>query len=150
MVKIETVADDWESSSSADSAIAEDPSDDELDNDLELEEDDFDPSKETLADRLYALRDIVPPSTRKSLRESWHTSKAWATWSANTVGRVAWIVTTSALLVGLPAMLSIEGEAGIVAQEKEYYASQQQQQPGALPAFGQPAPAATGVVPTGF
>jgi hypothetical protein len=41
-------------------------------------------------------------------------------WGGLKVGNAAWIVTTSALLVGLPLMLSIEGEAGIVQQEKDY------------------------------
>jgi hypothetical protein len=35
-----------------------------------------------------------------------------------------WIVTTSALLVGLPLALSLEDESKIVAQEKEQYAQQ--------------------------
>lgn len=36
-----------------------------------------------------------------------------------------WIVTTSALLVGLPLALSLEDEAKIVAQEQEMLAQQQ-------------------------
>ena len=41
------------------------------------------------------------------------------------VGNLVWIVTTSALLVGLPLALSLEDEAKIVAQEKEMLAQQQ-------------------------
>lgn len=33
-------------------------------------------------------------------------------------------MTTSALMVGLPLLLSMEGEAGLVAQEKEYLGQQ--------------------------
>ena len=40
------------------------------------------------------------------------------------VGNLVWIVTTSALLVGLPLALSLEDEAKIVAQEKEMLAQQ--------------------------
>lgn len=34
-------------------------------------------------------------------------------------GNVVWVVTTSALLVGLPLALSLEDEAKIMAQERE-------------------------------
>ena len=45
--------------------------------------------------------------------------------SSKVVGNVVWIVTTSALLIGLPLALSLEDEAKVVQQEKELLAQQQ-------------------------
>ncbi|KAL8279733.1 hypothetical protein RQP46_007828 [Phenoliferia psychrophenolica] len=143
-VKIEEVNpdQDWESDSEAGSAASD--SSDDAD-----EGSPFDPNAESLADRFFALKDIVAPATRQAIADSASTTVSWIRWSAGLAGQAAWIVTTSALLVGLPAMLSIEGEGGLVMQEKEFMG--QQAAPAA--AFGAPAPGqpqATGVVPPGF
>ena len=122
MVKITDVKDEdeWSDSSSVvddhDSIAQED--DDDLVSESELEL--YDPSQETLKERLYALKDMVPPETRKSIADSVSTATRWSKWTISKAGSAAWIVTTSALVVGLPLMLSIEGEAAIVQQEKEY------------------------------
>ncbi|KAM0789663.1 hypothetical protein ACM66B_006528 [Microbotryomycetes sp. NB124-2] len=94
---------------------------------------------------------MVPPETRKSMADSVASVAGWSKWTVSKVGSAAWIVTTSALVVGLPLMLSIEGEAAIVQQEKDYLgqaaAAQQQPQIGGVPS-STTAPA--GVVPAGF
>ncbi|BGP43672.1 mitochondrial import receptor subunit Tom22 [Rhodotorula kratochvilovae] len=115
----------------------------------------FDPDQESFKDRVYALKDMVPPSTRAAVQDAAASAKSWLAWSVSTAGNAAWIVTTSALLVGMPLLLSIEGEAALVQQEKEYLA-----QPGAPNPYGAPAqpgaPAAggaaapAGLVPAGF
>ncbi|GAA5929894.1 Tom22p [Sporobolomyces koalae] len=135
-VKVEEVHDDdaWSSASSDIDDAASDISDSEL----QLAP--FDPDQETFAERFYALKDIVSPTTRAAVSDAADSTLAWTRWTANKVGNAAWIVTTSALLVGLPLLLSIEGEGALVQQEKEYLA-----QPGAAQAFG--APPAPGSVP---
>lgn len=115
-VKIEEVSDDWEDSSSTSSS-------DSLATEADV--DDFDPSAETVLERFYALKDIVPPSTRASVSDTTDAIIGWVKWSVGLAGSAAWIITTSALLVGLPAMLSIEGEGALVAQEKEFLGQQQ-------------------------
>lgn len=65
---------------------------------------------------------MVSPSTRAAVTDAADSTLAWTKWTANKVGNAAWIVTTSALLVGLPLLLSIEGEGALVQQEKEYLA----------------------------
>lgn len=109
-------SEDWSDASSVASSSLED----EVDKELSL----YDPSQETLRERLAALKDIVPPSTRASIQSAVATSFGWAKWTGQKAGTAAWIVTTSALVVGLPLMLSIEGEAAIVAQEKGYLGGQ--------------------------
>jgi import receptor subunit TOM22 len=81
-------------------------------------DDDFDPN-ETLAERIAALKDIVPPETRTAVAKSADAVVGWAKWAASGTGQVAWWVTTSALLVGLPLALAIEDEARITQQERE-------------------------------
>jgi import receptor subunit TOM22 len=113
MVKIEEVADEWSDDDGASSAGS-----DISDSDLQLAP--FNPNEETFGERLYALRDMIPPSTRASVSNSVSYTAAWVKWTASKLGSAAWITTTSALLVGLPLMLSIEGEAGLMAQEAQY------------------------------
>lgn len=81
--------------------------------------------EESLYDRLTALRDIVPPSTRHSISSKVSTTASVFKKGGKILGNIVWIVTTSALLVGLPLALSLEDEAKIVAQEKEMLAQQQ-------------------------
>jgi mitochondrial import receptor subunit TOM22 len=117
MVNIVEVNDneDWSDSSSVASSL-----EDSEEKELAL----YDPSQETIRERLAALKDMVPPSTRQAVADSFSTTFGWAKWTGSKIGSAAWIVTTSALVVGLPLMLSIEGEAAIVAQEKEYLGAQ--------------------------
>ena len=80
---------------------------------------------ETLADRFFALKDMLSPSTRYKIRETWSTSTSWGFWGGKLAGNAIWVVTTSALLVGLPLALAIENETMMVQQEKEMLAQQQ-------------------------
>jgi import receptor subunit TOM22 len=80
---------------------------------------------ESLYERLTALRDIVPPSTRHSIASTVSSTASFFKKGGKILGNIVWIVTTSALLVGLPLALSLEDEAKIVAQEKEMLAQQQ-------------------------
>jgi len=88
----------------------------------------LDESTESFFDRLTALVDIVPPKTRASISSRVSQTTSWIKKSGKFAGNAVWIVTTSALLVGLPLALSLEDEAKIVAQEKEMMAQQQGQQ----------------------
>lgn len=100
---------------SAISCILTRSADSEISNDS-----DYDPSDETLAERLYALRDIVPPTTR-----SWISGKASsvgnAAWSVLSFsGKGAWVITTSALFFGVPFALSFAEDQQLTAMEQEY------------------------------
>lgn len=90
----------------------------------------FDPSTETVFDRLYALRDIIPPTTRARLYESAGNLSTGVKTGGRWLGGLAWVVTTSMLLVGLPMVLSVEAESMLVAQEREIERQQQGQQVG--------------------
>ncbi|KAF8443080.1 mitochondrial outer membrane translocase complex, subunit Tom22 [Boletus edulis BED1] len=110
---------------------------------------------ESLYDRLFALVDIVPPTTRQSFASSVSKTTSFVKKTGKVVGNIVWIVTTSALLVGLPLALSLEDEAKIVQQEQEMLAQQQGAQqmlsPGSsIPTPGSAQPAQKAAVPPGF
>lgn len=81
--------------------------------------------EETFYERIAALADIVPPTTRHKISSQLSSVASWTKAGGKLLGNLVWIATTSALLVGLPLALSLEDEAKIVAQEKEMLAQQQ-------------------------
>lgn len=91
-----------------------------LDKELDGEDliDNFDPSRETFAERIYALKDIVPPSTRQRLSTAYSKSSGYLKIGARGVGLTGWYVTTTLLLLALPVAIAVEGETQFVAQEK--------------------------------
>lgn len=95
---------------------------------VDSEDDAFSPADETLVDRFYALKDIVAPSTRTRLASQWNRTASWVKTGGKWAGNAVWVVTTSALLVGLPLALAMEDEARIVQQEKELQMQQSGQQ----------------------
>ncbi|KAK0464670.1 mitochondrial outer membrane translocase complex, subunit Tom22 [Desarmillaria tabescens] len=104
---------------------------------------------ETILDRIAALVDIVPPTTRHSISSRVSKTASFVKKSGKFFGNIVWVVTTSALLVALPLALSLEDEAKIVAQEKEMLEQQQGAQQMISPMYpqaNQPKP----LVPPGF
>ncbi|KAH6912530.1 mitochondrial outer membrane translocase complex, subunit Tom22 [Coprinopsis sp. MPI-PUGE-AT-0042] len=110
---------------------------------------------ESFSERLAALVDIVPPSTRHSISSKISKTASVVKKTSKVFGNLIWVVTTSALLVALPLALALEDEAKIVAQEKEMMEQQQGAQLlangaspyGLPPAEGQQPKA---IVPPGF
>jgi mitochondrial import receptor subunit TOM22 len=83
------------------------------------------PAAESLYDRLAALVDIVPPTTRQTISSRVSRTTSFLIRGGKIAGNVAWVIATSALLVGLPLVLVLEDESRIVQQEKEMLAQQQ-------------------------
>ncbi|KAI0269918.1 mitochondrial import translocase subunit Tom22 [Gloeopeniophorella convolvens] len=83
------------------------------------------PVDESLLDRIAALKDIVPPTTRHSIVSKISNTASAIKRTTKFAGNVIWVVTTSALLIGLPLALILEDEAKVVAQENEMLAQQQ-------------------------
>ncbi|KAJ4001706.1 mitochondrial outer membrane translocase complex, subunit Tom22 [Lentinula boryana] len=104
---------------------------------------------ETIFDRLAALVDIVPPTTRHKITSRIASTGSFFKTTGKVVGNIVWIVTTSALLVGLPLAVSLEDEAKVVAQEKEEQQAGQQMLSSGMypnPTSSSPKP----LVPPGF
>ncbi|KAH8754007.1 mitochondrial outer membrane translocase complex, subunit Tom22 [Hyaloscypha finlandica] len=91
------------------------------DTDSEISTDDEDnvPQEETLAERLLALRDIIPPTTRSYISNKVETTAGWIKSGLLFGGKTLWVVSTSALLLGVPWALAFAEEQQMVEMEKE-------------------------------
>ncbi|CCC71123.1 hypothetical protein NCAS_0G02360 [Naumovozyma castellii] len=96
--------------------VEENEEDDEDDSDFE---DDFN-EKETLLERLSALKDVIPPKQRQSICSVFNFTTNFIKTAFSKSGNVAWIVTTSALLLGVPLSLSILAEQQLIEMEKTF------------------------------
>lgn len=117
--------------------------------------------EESIWERISALRDIVPPSTRQSIAARISTLSSYSGVTLLWGGRAAWVLTTTLLLWGLPYSLAVEDEMRVIQQERDFNSQQQgaQQmlggQAAAQPSFPQQQQAgqqqsAQGIRPPGF
>lgn len=94
--------------------------DDFTDTDSEISTDeDYDPSNETLADRLYALRDIVSPQTRSNISGAVESTSNAVRSVLSFSGKTLWVLSSSALLLGVPWALAWAEEQQVMEMEKE-------------------------------
>jgi import receptor subunit TOM22 len=124
MVKVEIVESNSPYGSEASSRTSSSASLSSVSSELEADE--------SLFDRLTALVDIVPPTTRHAISERVGKTASFLKRGGKLAGNLVWILTTSALLVALPLALVLEDEAKIVAQEREFLEQQQGQQQASL------------------
>ncbi|KAE8451474.1 hypothetical protein EG329_003547 [Mollisiaceae sp. DMI_Dod_QoI] len=91
------------------------------DTDSEISTDDEDnvPEEETIADRLLALKDMIPPTTRSYIAGKVETTTNWVKSGLLFSGKTLWVVSTSALLLGVPWALAFAEEQQMVEMEKE-------------------------------
>ncbi|KAK4632006.1 Mitochondrial import receptor subunit tom22 [Fulvia fulva] len=80
---------------------------------------DDDALDESLLDRIYALKDIVPPTYRKHLSNAASTGYSWASTGLSLSGKTLWVVSTSALLLGVPWALAFSEEQQVQEMERE-------------------------------
>jgi len=100
------------------------PSDEDdyyTDTDSEISTDDEDniADEETITDRLLALRDIIPPTTRSYIVNTVETTTSWIKSGLSFGGKTLFVVSTSALLLGVPWALAFAEEQQMVEMEKE-------------------------------
>ncbi|KAK3046632.1 mitochondrial import receptor subunit Tom22 [Extremus antarcticus] len=119
MVQLEEVEDDELNQSQPGPTKEEE---DEWDTDTESdisEVDDADDLDETLLDRIVALKDIVPPTYRKQLSNATEKGYSWASSALSLSGKTLWVVSTSALLLGVPWALAFSEEQQVQEMERE-------------------------------
>jgi import receptor subunit TOM22 len=92
--------------------------------DISEVEDDDDALEETLAERLAALLDIVPPAYRKNIYNATSSAYSWTRSGAIWSGKAAWVISTSALLLGVPWALAFSEEQQVQEMEREMHAQQ--------------------------
>lgn len=90
------------------------------DSDSESEvDDDFDIENETLLERITALKDIIPPQRRSQILSYVESSRQLLTSGFQKTGSLLWILTSSALLLGVPLSMAILSETQLQEMEKE-------------------------------
>ncbi|PSS00925.1 mitochondrial outer membrane translocase complex, subunit Tom22 [Coniella lustricola] len=93
---------------------------DYTDTDSEISNDsDYDPTAESFADRLSALKDIIPPTTRSWFHGKYSTVSRIVTGVVFFAGRSMWSISVSALLLGVPFALCWAEEQQMIAMEQE-------------------------------
>lgn len=98
----------------------EEDDEDFTDTDSEIStESNYDPSEESLADRLAALRDMVPATTRGWIHHKYEATTSAVAAALSFAGRAAWTVSVSALLVGVPFALAYGEDQNFAAMEQE-------------------------------
>ncbi|KAI1108310.1 mitochondrial outer membrane translocase complex, subunit Tom22 [Nemania sp. NC0429] len=98
----------------------EDDDADYTDTDSEIsEESEYDPRDETLGERLYALRDIVPPQTRGYIANTVSTAGNAVKSVLSFSGKTLWIISSSVLLLGIPYTLAWTEEQSMLDMENE-------------------------------
>ncbi|MCJ1484815.1 mitochondrial import receptor protein [Schaereria dolodes] len=122
MVQLEEVEDEELDQPQAGTKDSFDNDDDFTDTDSSLSDDELltlDPPSESLTDRLLALRDMLPPSTRRRISATVATTSSYLRAGLGLSGKTLWVVSTSALLLGVPWALAFAEEAQMVEMEKE-------------------------------
>ena len=74
---------------------------------------------ESFFERVAALKDIVPPTYRKRMASVSSTGYSWASRALSLGGKTLWVVSTSALLLGVPWALAFSEEQQVQEMEKE-------------------------------
>ncbi|CAG7916672.1 unnamed protein product [Penicillium olsonii] len=124
MVKLTEVEDEHFSekptATKHDALLVSDDEDDYSDTDSEISDDeDVEIDSESLYERIAALKDIVPPSTRRTVSDSITsvTNLTKATFSFS--GKALWVISTSAFLLGVPFALAYAEEEQYIQMERE-------------------------------
>ncbi|KAF2502193.1 mitochondrial import translocase, subunit Tom22 [Lophium mytilinum] len=118
MVKLEEVLDE-EFTRTQDAPI-----DDENDWDTDSTDSDNDSEislapDESLYERISALQDIVPASTRRKISSTVSTTTSWVKSSLLFGGKSLWVISTTTLLLGVPWALAYSEEQQMVEMERE-------------------------------
>ncbi|KAK6224138.1 hypothetical protein LQW54_000286 [Pestalotiopsis sp. IQ-011] len=98
----------------------EEDDDDYSDTDSEISnESDYDPIDESFGERLYALRDIIPPQTRASISNGVNNTTDAVKSVLSFGGKTLWVIATSAMLLGVPWALAFAEEQQVMDMERE-------------------------------
>jgi len=96
-----------------------------VDSSVASEASDDGPVDETLFERISALRDIIPPSTRSSISHTFTSAYGYASTGLLWGGKALWVIGTSALLLGVPWALAYAEEQQYLEMEREVKMQQQ-------------------------
>jgi len=103
--------------------------------------------EETLYERLTALKDVISPKHRAAIFRTWKSSFDFLSGGVLLSGKTLWVLSTSALLLGVPYVLAFTEEQQIIEMERDVKVQQQMNDvmtPGAASMFTQQASEETG------
>lgn len=89
------------------------------DSEISTDDEDNIADEETLADRFIALKDMIPPATRSYIAGKVDTTTSWFKSGLLFSGKTLWVISTSALLLGVPWALAFAEEQQMIEMEKE-------------------------------
>jgi len=97
------------------------PAEDEYytDTESEITDDEEDFFRETIVERVAALKDIIPPQHRVTVTETVKTTYSWLSSGLVFGAKAAWVLSTGALLIGMPFALAFAEEQQYIEMEKE-------------------------------
>jgi mitochondrial import receptor subunit TOM22 len=90
-----------------------------LDSEISDTEDPTLTPNESISDRLYALKDIIPPKTRANLSRTFSTISNATNTTITYGGKTLWVVATSILLLGIPYALALGEEQQVMEEERQ-------------------------------
>ena len=82
-------------------------------------------ASETLFDRIAALKDIIPARQRDSVVRTISKAYSYGTVATFIGGKIAYVLITSILMLGIPYALTLEEDRMIAEQERQYQMSQE-------------------------
>ncbi|EPY51701.1 TOM complex subunit Tom22 [Schizosaccharomyces cryophilus OY26] len=122
MVKLEEVVDETELQTQGQNVAEKDKY---IYAEEDVEESDSDESDfegledETIFDRIAALKEVVPVTWRVRIADSAKCAVSGVSRLSSFGGKSLWVLSTSALLLGVPFMMSVEDEAQLSEYEKQ-------------------------------
>lgn len=119
MVELVEVEDESLESKQAGPSDNEDDYYTDTESEISSDDENEDSDEETFADRLFALRDIIPPTSRSYISNKIESTSNWIKSSLVFSGKTIWVVSTSVLLVGVPWALAFAEEQQVMEMEKE-------------------------------
>lgn len=81
-------------------------------------------ARETLIDRIAALKDIIPAKQRDAIARTLSKAYSYGTVATFIGGKAAYMVITSVLMLGIPYALTLEEDRMIAEQERQMQMSQ--------------------------
>lgn len=93
--------------------------DSEISSEDDSDDDDDETLEETVYERLVALKDMIPPKHRAKISGAFNTTYNMVASTLRFGGNAMWILSTSAIMLGVPYALAVGEEQQMVEMEKE-------------------------------
>ncbi|KXN71281.1 mitochondrial import translocase, subunit Tom22, partial [Conidiobolus coronatus NRRL 28638] len=75
---------------------------------------------ESLLDRIYALKDIIPPNQRLAISNTVSSVYNGVHTAFSIIGKTGWVLSTSAFVVLLPLMIAYEKDQELLMRSGQY------------------------------